>query len=245
MTAPKPAYKMVRVYLEHLHELPGPVAPAIVEAIRAGHDRSRNTTQYRGRLLRLIEGGKPVRDLRVTIVPEKPQYAPGEPVLVRWKIENTGDQTRTILWHPLHYSPVVFSFMKPGGVAWIRADLRRSIIDKLPSPPKALVLQPGESHEASIDLRHFLPDGPGSYVIAGYYWPRAQEAGIPAEFLGDPKFSGAMLERIGSGVARIVVLRRPRTAEEEKREVERLQREAERLHGEAEEAKRRAVMEQK
>ena len=238
-----PAYKMVRVYLDHFHELPEPVAPAIVEAIRAARrDQTVHPiSEYGDRLLRLIDGGKPVRDLRVTIVPEKPEYAPGEPVLVGWKIENTGDQARTIFWHPLHYSPVVFSFMKPGGVAWIRADLRRNIINELPSPPKALVLQPGESHEASIDLRHFLPDGPSSYVIAGYYWPRAKEAGIPAEFLNDPMFGNAALDRIGSKVARIVVLRKPRTAEEETREAERHKLENERLHREAEEAKRRAI----
>jgi len=181
-----------------------------------------------------LEGGKPMLDLRVTIAPQKPEYAPGEPVLVKWKIENTGKEARTILWHPLHYSPVVFSFMTAGGTEYDRADRRRHIVDELPAPPEPLVLQPGESHEANIDLRHFLPDGTSTWVIAGYYWPRAKEAAIPAEFLGDPKFAGAMLERIGSGVTRIVVLPRTRTAEEEKRE-------AERLHQEAEEAKKRAM----
>lgn len=238
-----PAYKMVRVYLDHFQELPEPVTPAIVEAIRAarlGQD-VHPISEYADRLLRLIEGGKPVRDLRVTIAPQKPEFAPGEPVLVNWKIENTGKEPRTILWHPLHYSPVVFSFMTAGGTEYDRADRRRHIVDELPAPPEPLVLQPGESHEANIDLRHYLPDGTSTWVIAGYYWPKSKEAAIPAEFLGDPKFAGAMLERIGSGVTRIVVLPRPRTAEEEKREAERRTREAERLHQEAEEAKKRAM----
>ena len=205
-----PAYKMVRVYLDHFHELPEPVAPAIVEAIRAARlGRDGPISEYADRLLGLVEGGHPMLDLRVTIAPQKPEYAPGEPVLVKWKIENTGKEARTILWHPLHYSPVVFSFKTAGGTEYDRADLRRNIVDELPAPPEPLVLQPGESHEANIDLRHFLPDGASTWVIAGYYWPRAKEAAIPAEFLNDSKFADAVLDRVGSGVARIVVPSKP------------------------------------
>jgi hypothetical protein len=135
--------------------------------------------------------------------------------------------------------------MEASGAERIRADLRRSIMDRLPGPPEALTLQPGESHEVSIDLNHFPTEGtgmpPGTYVIAGYYWPRSKEAAIPAEFLNGTQFADAVLDRIGSKVARIVVLRRPRTGEEEKQEAERLGLENERLQREAEEAKRRAM----
>ena len=244
LRTPDSAYKMVRVYLRHFQDLPEPVAPAIVEAIRAARLGRSPIRDYADELLGFIEGVNPVLDLWVTIAPEKTEYAEGEPVLVKWKIENKGNAPRTILWHPLHYSPVVFSFMTAGGTEYDRADLRRHIVDELPAPPEPLVLQPGESHETNIDLRHFLPDGTSTWVIAGYYWPKAKEAAIPAGFLDDPKFTGAVLDRIGSKVARIVVLREPRTAEEEQREAERLKHEDERLAREEEEAKRRAIEKQ-
>jgi hypothetical protein len=55
-----PAYKMVRVYLAHFHELPEPIAPEIVEAIRAAR-QARNEhpfSEYAAHLLDRIKDGQ-------------------------------------------------------------------------------------------------------------------------------------------------------------------------------------------
>jgi hypothetical protein len=239
----KPAYKMIRVYLDHFHELPAPVAPVIVEAIHeAGRHDGSTMDQYADRLLRLIDGVKPVQGLRVTIELQQEEYMEGKPIPVKWKIENTGNEARIILWHPLHYSPIVFSFMTAGGVEHIRVDSGRHIIDSIPLPPEVLTFQSGESREVTVNLQHFMNGlRPGTYVIAGYYWPQAKEAGISAVHLQYPKFKDAVLERIGSPVAELVVRRKPRTAEEEKREALRLQQVNRDASEKAETAKRRAI----
>jgi len=57
----KPASTMIRVYLDHFHELPEPVAPEIVEAIHQARGQGGRTLgQYVDRLLRLVAGGKTV-----------------------------------------------------------------------------------------------------------------------------------------------------------------------------------------
>ena len=151
--------------------------------------------------------GKAVNGLRVSIEPAHGQrrFGKGGPILITWTIKNFSDKPRTILWHPLHYSPALFGVRRDGGAFELRADLRRHVIGREPAPPQPLVLAPGESKRETFDLRYFGLDKPGKYELTGLYAPKAKEASITPEYLTAPTFAGAVLDRIASTAIKIIL----------------------------------------
>jgi len=139
--------------------------------------------------------GKAVDGLRVSIEPahNKRRFAKGQPILITWTVKNFSDKPRTILWHPLHYSPALFGVRRDDGAFEVRVDLRRLVIGSYAAPPQPLVLAPGASKHQTFDLRYFGLDRPGKYELTGLYGPKAKEASIPREYLTAPKFAGAVL----------------------------------------------------
>jgi len=43
---------------------------------------------------------------------------------LKWKRANTGNEARSILWHPLHYSPIVFNSLQTGGGEHINKEVK-------------------------------------------------------------------------------------------------------------------------
>ncbi len=152
--------------------------------------------------------GKVVKGLRVSIRAEKKRFAKGQPVLVHWKIENVGKVDRTIIWHKLHYSPVLFDIAHKGGKKYLNCfDSRRLFIGAVPSPPEKIVLRPGRSKEATFDLRYFMGMGTtltGVLKVTGLYAPKAPQAQA-AYFIGQPKYKDAVSDRIASNEIEIVI----------------------------------------
>ncbi|MFC1601188.1 M56 family metallopeptidase [Candidatus Sumerlaeota bacterium] len=147
--------------------------------------------------------GKPLNGLQASISAVKKTFALDEPILVRFKIENAGQQDRAIIWHELHYSPVLFEIGKKGEKRQIREDFRRFAFGSLPAPPERIVLRPGESKEATFDLRRFNLQGNkavGIYQVTGLYAPKLRE-GIPAEYIKKLEAEGAIFnDRIDSNM---------------------------------------------
>jgi len=176
--------------------------PAI-EALEAAtkHDDPEIATRAKAALAEVKDRGRgwgePVDGLRVALDIEKKTMIVGEPFPVRWAIRNVGKVDRAIVWHPLHYSPVLFEIGKRGGKTFLRQDIRRSIIKRLPAPPQRIVLRPGQTKEAAFDLSRFLSGKPepGVYRVTGVYFISEL---IPKEYLARFEFKDVVRRRIDS-----------------------------------------------
>jgi len=153
--------------------------------------------------------GEAVEGLQVSIQTEKQSFGLDEPIVVNWCIKNVGDADRAIVWHPLHYSPVLFEIGKKGQEKYIRDDSRRYEFGAVPAPPKKLVLKPGDVKEAAFDLRYFglgrlsVLGQPGEYEVAGLYDPKA--ARMLERYLKSDELQGVVTERIISGVIELTL----------------------------------------
>ncbi|MHC4167541.1 MAG: hypothetical protein ACYSWQ_11330, partial [Planctomycetota bacterium] len=134
--------------------------------------------------------------LQVSIAFEKTTFALDEPILVTWWIKNISEENKTIIWHKLHYSPVVFEIGKKGEKKYIREDSRRMVIGARPGPPEKIVLGPGDLKEATFDLRYFgLQQQSGVYEVTGLYSPK-DSAMLEHTFLEKPEFKDVIDTRI-------------------------------------------------
>lgn len=149
--------------------------------------------------------GEAVDGLEVSISIDGKVFDAEKPIPLRWAIRNTSKEDKAILWHELHYSPVVFDITDATGKAYPnRIDFRRRFIVRLPAPPEKLILRPGEVKEASFDLSRFIGMLRGELEIVGVYAPKASEL-IPGEYLNDPKFTDAAMGRIASKPLKLTV----------------------------------------
>ncbi|MCK4790001.1 MAG: hypothetical protein KAV87_40050, partial [Desulfobacteraceae bacterium] len=132
--------------------------------------------------------GEVVDGLRVGMSMKKTSFAMDEPIQVQWRIKNVSQEDKTIIWHKLHYSPVVFDIGKSGEKKYIREDSRRMFNGA--GPPDKIILKPGETKEATFDLRRFSLDSSaerGVYEVTGLYSP--QKASRLADYwLKRPEF---------------------------------------------------------
>ncbi len=179
-----------------------------ITVVAAGKDAESKTAAKKAAV---GEKAKTVQGLQVSILFAKQRFTTKEPITVTWKIKNVSDKPKTILWHPLHYSPVLFVIGRAGEKQYLLVDSRRAFGDKIPEPPERIILRPGMTKEATFDLRYFglrkssaLPP-PGDYTITGLYAPKAEEAGVPKEYLADADQAGVVFDRIESRPARITV----------------------------------------
>lgn len=164
-------------------------------------DVPRNTVQDE------IAWGEAVEGLRVGISLEKHRFDMDEPIPVHWQIKNTSQADKTIIWHELHYSPVVFEIGRAGEKKSIRDDARRYFNLRIPGPPEKLILKPGEAKAATFDLRRFGLRGSsleGAYDITGLYWP--EKAGrLADDGLKQSEFSDCFAGRIRSAQLKITL----------------------------------------
>jgi len=144
--------------------------------------------------------GEVVDGLRVGMSMKKTSFAMDEPIQVQWRIKNVSQEDKTIIWHKLHYSPVVFEIGKSGGKKYIREDSRRMVNSLIPGPPEKLILIPGETKEAIFDLRFFGLNSSaerGTYEVSGLYSP--QKASRLADYwLKRPEFKDCFTGQISS-----------------------------------------------
>ena len=78
--------------------------------------------------------GKAVDGLEVSIIVEGKVFDADRPIPVRRAIRNVDKEDRAILWHDLHYSPVLFDITDANGKVYPnREDLRRRTIVRRPA----------------------------------------------------------------------------------------------------------------
>jgi hypothetical protein len=151
--------------------------------------------------------GEAVDGLRVGMSIKKTSFAMEEPIQIQWRIKNISQEDKTIIWHKLHYSPVVFEIGKSGEKKYIREDERRLFIDTIPGPPEKLILKPGETKEAIFDLRRFGLNNyseRGTYEVTGLYSPKYSRM-LTDVFLQNPEFKVVIDARIDSATIEITL----------------------------------------
>jgi len=151
--------------------------------------------------------GEAVEGLRVGVSVKKSRFAMDEPIEVRWQIKNVGQEDKTIIWHRLHYSPVVFEIGKSGEKKYIREDSRRMFNRALPGPPETLILKVGETKEATFDLRYFGLDSAaerGTYEVTGMYSPKDSRQ-LADDWLKRVEFKDCVTGPIRSAPVRIAI----------------------------------------
>jgi hypothetical protein len=151
--------------------------------------------------------GKVVKGLQVSISMKKTEFVLDEPIPVEWQIKNIGNEERMIIWHELHYSPVVFKIGKKGEKKHIRDDCRRYIIGAIPAPPGKILLRPGDVKRATFNLRYFglrSKTDHDIYEIAGLYSPK--DAKVLAEtYLEEAELRDVITDQIASGMIEIIL----------------------------------------
>ncbi len=156
--------------------------------------------------------GKDVNGLKVGISVRPEPFVVGGQMPVRFKIQNVGTQDRTIIWHELHYSPVVFEIGKKGGPKTIQEDSRRFNMDDAPSAPEKIVLKPGDFKEDIFYLQYFgflgTKEPSGTYEITGMYSPKDNKT-LKDSWLKDEKYKNVVKDRIVSGTVEISVINKP------------------------------------
>ena len=151
--------------------------------------------------------GEAVYGLRVGMSIKKTSFAMEEPIQIQWRIKNVSQEDKTIIWHKLQYSPVVFEIGKSGEKKYIREDEGRLFNHAIPGPPEKLILKPGETKEAIFDLRRFGLNNyseRGTYEVTGLYSPKNSRI-LTDVFLQKPEFKGVIDARIDSATIEITL----------------------------------------
>jgi hypothetical protein len=154
--------------------------------------------------------GVPVKDLRTIISVDKQNFGLDESIPVHWELKNLGKKNRVIIWHDLHYCPVVFEIGKKGQGKYLVEDMMRFFVGALPAPPEAVVLEPGQSKKFTFDMQRFLnamPDGkkPGIYEVTGIYSLKDARLLSESSYLKQPEFASVVTDLIDSGPIEITL----------------------------------------
>jgi len=157
-----------------------------------------------------VEGGEVwgevVDGLRVGMSMKKTSFALDEPIQVQWQIKNVSQEDKTIIWHKLHYSPVVFEIGQSGEKKYIREDSRRMFNGAKSGPPEKIILKPSEIKKTTFDLRRFGLDSSverGIYEVTGMYSPK--DSRQLAYWLKRPEFKGCFTGQISSAQLKITI----------------------------------------
>jgi HEAT repeat protein len=150
--------------------------------------------------------GEVVNGLQVSIEPQKKSYGLDEPILVHWKITNVSGKAQTILWHQeQQYLPVAFRYGKKGEKQTIHGNILALFGDHLHGRPEKLLLQPAQTKEAILDLRHFSMGlvekdnkNLGMYKVAGLYTLKDTSSIIPS-YLTQPQYRDVFADTVVSG----------------------------------------------
>ena len=150
--------------------------------------------------------GEVVNGLQVSIEPEKKSYGLDEPILVHWRIKNVGNKAQTILWHQeQQHLPVAFRYGKKGEKQTIQGNMLAAFIDHPPVPPEKILLEPGQTKEAILDLRQFSMGhvekdnkNLGMYRVAGLYTLKDMNS-IISSYLAQPEYRDVFAGTVVSG----------------------------------------------
>lgn len=144
--------------------------------------------------------------MQVFISVQKSVFALDEPIPVKWRIKNVCKEDKTIIWHDLHYSPVVFEIGKETERKDIREDSRRMFFGRIPAPLRKIVLWPGDEQEGTFDLRYFglSHEKEGLYEVTGLYSPKDSRV-LADRYLKKPEFNDVATDRVDSGTIEITL----------------------------------------